>query len=230
MTQEVRNRKKKEKMKQTSDKAKPAAAEHDDSSMSTKAKGVNAKVEGADGDKIAQRADKLDEESLWQTFRSHPLIRVIPFVLIPYVLYHGFFFFQLQHPEYLGSSLRPAVGLTDERQFLIVGTMSSGLIQVARTLFDDFGLEVVTEASDTSWFFARDGTVSWFHGTRFLPRTRRTVETTLGSLCVNYTDRQMGFHPSSYRSNSKCSTRSKWDRCWAKECLYLLDGDRKSVV
>lgn len=219
MTQEIRNRKKK---KLASAKTTPAAAAADHSSKN------NGQVVGGGVDKVDQPGDdKVEEESLWQTFISHPLIKVIPIVIIPYLLFQAYFVIRLQHPEYFGSLLRPAVALTEERQFLIVGTLSSGIIQVATTLFEEFGLEVVTEASDTSWYFARDGTVSWFHGIRFLPSRSGAPHEAMGamtSLCFNYTER-MGFHPSYYRSNSKCSSRTNWDQCWARECLYLLDGE-----
>jgi hypothetical protein len=161
------------------------------------------------------------EETLWETFVSHPLIKVLPFFLIPYCLFHAYFFVVLQYPELFGGLVRPAVGLTGERQLLIVGTISSGTVQVTSSLYRQFQLEVVHEAADTRWYFARDGTVSSFHGIRFLPRQAPQV---MATLCLNYTEK-MGFHPTMYRSNSGCSSFSKWDNCWARECLLLLDQE-----
>ena len=202
MAQEVRNRKKKKRC----------------SSKSSVGQGETLV------DIVVEPNDESEEESLWQTFITHPLIKVIPIVLVPYLLFHAYFFVRLQHPEHLGVGwLRPAVGLAEERQVLIVGTMSSGIVHVARSLVQNFqGLEVVPEASDASWYFARDGTVSWFHGIRFL-RPPKTLEP-VANFCFNYTHR-MGFHPTTYRSNSGCSSHSKWDRCWAKECMHLLDRE-----
>jgi hypothetical protein len=163
------------------------------------------------------------EPTMWDTFVSHPLVRILPIVLIPYCLYQSFFFLRLQHPEYLNGivNLRPAVGLTEERQVLIVGSMSSGTVQVTADLYDNFKVEVAHEASDASWYFVRDGTVSWFHGIRFLPRPDQQ---NIARMCLNYTG-NMGFHPSMYRSTSQCNPRNKWDRCWAQECFKLLDQE-----
>ena len=65
---------------------------------------------------------------------------------------------------------RPAVHLTDPRQVLIVGTISSGTSQVANDLKNKLGLEIGHENAVASWSFVRDGTVSWFHGIRYIPR------------------------------------------------------------
>ena len=48
--------------------------------------------------------------------------------------------------------------------------MSSGTTQMAHGLTSKLGLEIGHENSETKWSFVRDGTVSWFHGIRFLPR------------------------------------------------------------
>lgn len=161
------------------------------------------------------------EETLWETFVSHPLIKVLPYFLIPYCLFHAYFMVVLQYPEWLGGLVRSAVGVTGERQVLIVGTVSSGTVQVTSSLYRQFQLEILHEAADTRWFFARDGTISSFHGIRFLPRRSPQI---MASLCLNYTEK-MGFHPTMYRSNSGCSTYSKWDSCWARECLQILDQE-----
>ena len=170
---------------------------------------------------VAQPEGEPLEETLWDTFVSHPLIKVLPFFLIPYCLFHAYFFVVLAYPELLGGLVRPAVALTGERQVLIVGTMSSGTVQVTSSLYRQFQLEILHETADTRWYFSRDGTVSSFHGIRFIPRQ---APQSMATLCLNYTEK-MGFHPTMYRSNSGCSSLSKWDHCWARECLLLLDQE-----
>eukprot|EP00797_Seminavis_robusta_P001799 Sro1109_g242300.2 (322) ;mRNA; r:19983-20948 len=117
--------------------------------------------------------------------------------------------------------LRESVGHSDERQVLIVGTMSSGTRQVASSLRDTIGLEIGHELSDSQSYYVRDGTVSWFFGIRFLPVDPST--STLGkkivTLCQDATF-EMGFHPRMYRAGV-CSEREQWSRCWAKECMEI---------
>jgi hypothetical protein len=189
--------------------------------------------------------DEAEEVSLWTTFSSHPLVQVAAVILPIFFLYHAYYFFILQHPEYLQPvlKLRPSVGLTDERQLLIVGTMSSGTTQVAAELSKNLNLEVAHEASDARWYFCRDGTVSWFHGIRFLeprkPLNRHADK--LLRFCTNFTA-NMGFHPSMYRSTLTCGRNgaagvaggmtlagwtpaSTWSPCWAKECFSILSRE-----
>ena len=65
---------------------------------------------------------------------DHPLVKVSKYIFLPYALYLSYFYLQLQHPEYLSKAtggiiqLRPAVGISDLRQLLIVGTPSSGTV------------------------------------------------------------------------------------------------------
>lgn len=167
------------------------------------------------------------EETLWQTLRRHPLVKVVPVVLIFYTLHFAYYFFQLQRPDLLASAtlgkvqLRPAVSVTDQRQLLIVGTMSSGMEEMAADLSDKLGLEVGFESSDTKWKHVRDGTASWFHGIRFLePLETKDIVVRWSQLCVNYTA-GMGFHPKMYNSTA-CSSRNMWSNCWSKQCLEVL--------
>jgi hypothetical protein len=107
--------------------------------------------------------------------------------MVPYSLYMGYLYVCLQKSEWLASAaaslsacglgslvksaiLRPSLEVSDARQFLIVGTMSSGTTQVAHDLASHLKLEIGHDNSETKWSFVRDGTISWFHGIRFLER------------------------------------------------------------
>ena len=166
------------------------------------------------------------------------LITII--VLVPYALYNLYLFLLLQHPEYLSLatlglySPRKAVGLTDPRQILIVGTISGGTKQISVDLKEKLGLEIGHENSETSWSFVRDGTVSWFHGIRFLPRPKGNgngdgdnngdyslFQSVTRQLCQDLTS-SMGFHPYMFRDSKKCSLREKWNDCWRSECRDIL--------
>ncbi len=92
---------------------------------------------------------------------------------VPYAIYVTYLFIWLQRPQWVSMLVkiqRPAFEVSDARQALIVGTMSSGTTQMAHDLSSKLGLEIGHENSETNWSFVRDGTVSWFHGIRFLPR------------------------------------------------------------
>ena len=118
---------------------------------------------------------------------------------------------------------RPAVAVTDVRPVLIVGTISGATTQVAHDLQYLMDLEVCHELSGTTRHFCRDGTVSWFHGLRFLNRTTDAMKhyQSLANLCTNFTP-SMGFHPRMFRDNSNCSIRTQWGKCWARECVDLI--------
>ncbi|GAX23153.1 hypothetical protein FisN_33Lu049 [Fistulifera solaris] len=164
-----------------------------------------------------------DEKTLSQIFWGHPLIVVLPYVMIPYLLYHAYHYVLLQRPELLSpfATLRPALAITEPRQVLIVGTMSSGTTQVAHELSTHFGLEVQHEVSDSTSYFCRDGTVSWFHGIRFLSPPA-SIER-MAPLCVNFTQ-NMGFHPRMYAAQS-CSSWQTWSACWMKSCFEVLQRE-----
>ena len=177
--------------------------------------------------KVSEQPPVPEEETAWQTIKGHPLTMVIPIVLIPYSFYLAFLYLRLQRPDLLASAtlgavqLRPAVSITDERQLLIVATMSSGTVQVASDLRAQLNLEVGHEMADTDWNFVRDGTVSWWHGTRFMePLELKDLVFRWSKLCGNYTE-NMGFHPNMYKS-SVCSGRKKWSKCWSKLCFDIL--------
>jgi hypothetical protein len=164
-----------------------------------------------------------NEKTLSQIFWGHPLIVVLPYVMFPYLLYHAYHYVLLQRPELLSPfvTLRPALAITEPRQVLIVGTMSSGTTQVAHELSTHFGLEVQHEVSDSTSYFCRDGTVSWFHGIRFLPPPS-SIER-MAPLCVNFTN-NMGFHPRMYAAQS-CSSWQTWSACWMKSCFHVLQHE-----
>jgi hypothetical protein len=172
-------------------------------------------------------AAPLQEQTLWQTFRSHPLVKVMPYILIPYAFYLAFNYFRLQRPDLVASAtlgmiqLRPAVSVTDERQLLIVGTMNSGMEEVVVDLNKKLKLEVGHVSSDTKWKYVRDGTVSWFHGIRFLePIELKDLVLRWSRLCGNYTA-DMLFHRDMYDS-SACPSYKLWSKCWAKQCFEIL--------
>lgn len=193
----------------------------------TKKKQSKASAPAASKEKKAEEQTAAPEEqTAWQIVKDHPLAMVLPIVLIPYSVYLAFLFFQLQRPDIVASStlgmvqLRPAISNTDERQLLIVGTMSSGTVQVASDLREHLDLEVGHEVSDADWNFVRDGTVSWFHGIRFMdPLELKDLVFRWRQLCGNYTE-NMGFHPNMY--SSACSSRKKWGKCWSSACFEIL--------
>jgi hypothetical protein len=136
-------------------------------------KAINRKATTSNADPAAAAEPT---ETLFQTFTSHPLVRVSPFVVIPYLLYHLIYFVTLKHPEWVSSAtlgfiqLRAPLAWHEARQVLIIGpeiaqnrNVATGLAQKA-TLH----VEVALEAMDASNYFCRDGTVSWFQIMRFL--------------------------------------------------------------
>lgn len=131
----------------------------------------------------------------------------------------------------------PAISLSDPRQVLIVGTISSGTSQVTADWKRMLGLEIGHENSEATWSFVRDGTVSWFHGIRYIPRPgmdtslaykkndkkesgKNTFSSVVNELCREFRP-NMGFHPFMFR-NGKCSLRQSWNACWKNECRDVL--------
>jgi hypothetical protein len=171
------------------------------------------------------------DETLWKTFTRHPLVVVAPWVLLPYLVYTLYLFLTLRRPDLVETftmgavQLRPAVTDKDERQLLIVGVMGSGTTQVATTLSKTLKLEIGHEMCDTHGAFVRDGTVSWFHGIRYIPPPAdddMPKFKLLTDFCLNFTA-NMGFHPQMYHpSDNKCSSMEKWNNCWAKECISVV--------
>lgn len=185
---------------------------------------TEANQKASDGS-AQEKQRQQDERTLSQIFWEHPLIVVLPFVLIPYLLYNAYLYVVLQRPELASPlySLRPALKVSEPRQVLIVGTMSSGTTQVAHELHSNFALEVQHEVSDSTTYFCRDGTVSWFHGIRFLPPPEEEPVLRMAKLCVNFTN-NMGFHPRMYAAQP-CSSWKPWSSCWMKSCFQLLRNE-----
>ena len=133
----------------------------------------------------------IQSPSLWDRIADlKPFIGITLLVVLPHMFYTCYLYVCLQRPEWLAWTvsslaacgldrlglpvsnpiLRPAIRTADARQVLVVATMSSGTTQLAHELRSKLDLEIGHENSETLWSFVRDGTVSWFHGIRFLPR------------------------------------------------------------
>jgi hypothetical protein len=170
------------------------------------------------------------DKSPVQIFLEHPLIVVLPWFILLYLLYLGTFYYQLKRPDLLlplGIHLRPAVDIHEPRQVLILGSMSSGTLQVQHELTKHLRLEIGHESSNTHSEFVRDGTISWIQVMRYLepPTTKEAQMTAMTNLCASFTP-SMGFHPAMYGpSKLKCSQRNTWDPCWSKECSKIVQQE-----
>ena len=169
-------------------------------------------------------------QTFWNATKDSPMFWISVVVMVPYFLYNLYLFLFLQHPEIISIATanivrpRPAVKLSDPRQVLIVGSISSGTSQVSYDLMQKLGLEIGHENSEASWSFVRDGTVSWFHGIRYIPRPINDVfQSSVNQLCQDLHP-NMGFHPLMFRSG-KCSLRQKWEACWREECKHVLQSE-----
>ena len=182
---------------------------------------------------------------LLQLAEKFPIIAITLFVFIPYGLYNAYFYIFLQNPTIVSQltlntvQLRPPIKVNDLRQVLIVGTISSGTKQVSYDLKNKLQLEIGHENSEASWSFVRDGTVSWFHGIRYLPRpgidykvdhvdlkemTKDEVFQSAVHLLCDKLRPNMGFHPFMFRQG-KCSLRQKWNDCWKDECIDIIENE-----
>jgi hypothetical protein len=147
-------------------------------------------------------------------------------ILIPWGFRRGSTYFLLQRPDRLSSifwflpPFRPAVHWTDARQVLLIGTMGGGTSQVAVDLQKSpLQLEVCHETANAGRYFCRDGTVSWFHGIRFVPRpsSREDLQAAIERQCSTYTP-NMGMHPDLFWDTSNITTTSAASSCtfWHK--------------
>ena len=185
--------------------------------MVTKRRNAAAPTPSVPALTTAKNADSLNADSVPFSVHARRLATITACVAVPYGAYLGYHFVHLQ-----SGLLRPAVAADGARQMLIVGTQSSGTTEMARRL-QSLGLEVAHESSDTQWSFARDGTISWLHALRFLPG--QVTDAQLRALCGAF-DQNMGFHPAMFRVPRRgCSYRSKWDQCWASECVDLVRAE-----
>ncbi|GBG33268.1 Hypothetical Protein FCC1311_094922 [Hondaea fermentalgiana] len=129
----------------------------------------------------------------------------------PYALFRGYMWSMLSSGWF-----RPVVELEDPRQVLVVGTQSSGTTATAQSL-NELGIEVSHESVDAQDDFARDGTVGWAQGIRYLANEEtRASRLDLDTLCEKPLLRIM--HSTQFEQSSQCSYRVEWDRCWQHEC------------
>jgi hypothetical protein len=210
-----------------------------------KKKAAEKKEDVAPPPPTATNEDSNTKETLSETFFKHPLVRVFPFVLIPYIVWNAIYFITLQRPDIIsrGSlgliNLRPALEPQDERQVLILGAEIAENRYVTEAMAKSLDLEIVHEAFDAKNYFCRDGSVSWFQIMRFLEplndvsgkgrefdnKNQVAQLATWKALCVGRnTSLVEGFHPNQYEPSSTCSSRDKWSGCWAKECLETINS------
>jgi hypothetical protein len=183
---------------------------------------------------------EFEKESLVQTFLRHPLVKVTPFILIPYAMYNFLHFIHLKRPDIVTDGtfglipMRPAIKSLEERQVLIIGSEVVENRNIVAGLQDSLKLEVVNEAFDAENYFCRDVSVSWFQIIRFLQPLESSTEddefvqySTMkmwDELCLNRTDAIVSiFHPRNYRETN-CSAYSRWSNCWARECLGVVNS------
>jgi hypothetical protein len=177
--------------------------------------GAKSEISGITGDVDKHITFVTDEASTWKTIRSHPTFLAFIFVVIPWIVSKQANRIYFQYPHHMNRvldileqkgiyrasyRLRPALTMKDPRQLLIVGSMSSGTSQVAHDLSESLDLEMGHEDSDTLQFPVRDGTVSWFHGLRYLhrdskERARITVEFCNVAWRIYSSDKINPFHP-----------------------------------
>lgn len=122
-------RKRKGKAKDSAPDAKNK--EHEDSAEKKKKKPIDPSLDNNETE---------TNDTPWMIIRSHPLFWAFILLGIPYGVYLAFRWVVLQHPFLPG--MRPAVTLSDTRQVLILGSMSSGTSSIANDLIGQQLLEV----------------------------------------------------------------------------------------
>lgn len=173
------------------------------------------------------QADEATGQSgpIVQFLVDFPLISAALTVGLLLSLYRIYLLVVLRHPDLLTPliRLRPALTAADERQLLIVATLGSGTAQLAETMSSTLGIEIGHETSDATQHFVRDGTVSWFHGIRFL---KDDHPLNIEILCSNFKT-YVGFHPSMY-GPTQCSKKDKqaYKECYEAECQELLKQEK----
>mmetsp|Transcript_9017 Transcript_9017/g.10421 ORF Transcript_9017/g.10421 Transcript_9017/m.10421 type:complete len:452 (+) Transcript_9017:164-1519(+) len=191
------------------------------------------------------KTNNHENDTAWNVLRNHWTLKVLV-MGIPAFLYYCRLYLILQKPHWISQNtqkLRPKVSMEHERQVLIVGTMSSGTSQIATELSKAFGLEVGHETTDSLWEFTRDGTVSWFHGTRFIPlssssspKQELVLAATIPRICqvaYYFLNRVTSLHhpyaagpnllgPPEYR----CShLHPNFKKCWFENCERVLKNE-----
>lgn len=174
------------------------------------------------------------EETLLQTFRNHPMSLVLVVFVAVYLFNNVGTYLVLKHPEVITffSSrtifLRPPVKREDQRQFLMMGCMGSGIDQVVAKMSKILSVEIGLEAIDAESSFVRDGTASTFYGIRYapLPEQKTYYATVLSEMCVKRSkDARNAFDLKNYRQLPNCSIFFKWSKCHARECLNTLNNE-----
>lgn len=86
--------------------------------------------------------------------------------------------------------------------------------------------QVAHETQDASREPARDGTISWIHGMRFLGGALDMSEVGVPLLCKEA--RPASFHPSMFEPlwETNCSLYTMWNKCWERECLQTVQKHR----
>jgi hypothetical protein len=184
-------------------------------------------------------AANFAEETLWQTFKSHPFVMIAPYVLIPYLLFRLSSYASLNQPSIYSVMtlgllpVRPVVGPRDERQVLILGPLGSYTKSIADGLTKVLKVEVPWETSNANAFFARDGTVSSLMGMRYVQTniSRQKIGTVVNNLCL---DRPKGsgdsFLASNYHPTQCWPIPGFSDACFAKECLGFVGAEIHCAV
>ena len=90
------------------------------------------------------KATPPEPETLWETFMTHPLVTVAPYLIIPYMIYKALFLVMLRQPHVFTGlvELRPAVAMNETRQVLVLGAIGSGTQQTIEGLSKLLKLEV----------------------------------------------------------------------------------------
>mmetsp|Transcript_3525 Transcript_3525/g.10031 ORF Transcript_3525/g.10031 Transcript_3525/m.10031 type:complete len:446 (-) Transcript_3525:44-1381(-) len=128
----------------------------------------------------------------------------------------------------MGISFQPSVSESETRQVLVVGTQSSGTTSMNAKLVA-LGLEVYHENANGVLTKCGDGSVSWFHGIRFIEGA--PTKHSLDELCGAGHSRS-GFSPTMFRAPQTCVPNPfwppklfGWDSCLRRECADLLSTE-----
>ena len=180
-----------------------------------------------------ERPHAFKDETLWETFMSHPLGAYGPYLLAPVVLYFALNYVVLKNPEIVSAltlgvfSLRPAVRREDTRQVLILGSIGSGTIPLAKAVRDVLHLEIGHETAEATKYFTRDGTISSVLGVRYVPSDLPPIRLSqlLDDWCLKRHKDANVFKPSMFYPSSCYSFLGSWTECDTKECLFLVSRE-----
>ncbi|CAM9242436.1 unnamed protein product, partial [Hapterophycus canaliculatus] len=146
-------------------------------------------------------------------FTAHPFLTITLAIGLPKALPCCMRWLRLR-----SGLMGPVMQVREEKQVLIVGSLGSGTLQMARAL-TALGVEVGHDTSDSSNERCRDGTASWAHGIRFLSGIPD-----LSRLCG--APRQQAYSSTMFQPSSECSYMFRsWDQCWADECRAVTSRE-----